>query len=124
MGCELLSPMSSIRSAIMGARPYWLEMPTVTDNDDPGRLRPKYAASSRAILVHDKDKIYVFFEDETARIDGGEPPRCAAALSQEVLELENKRPYLRFLTSDAVSAGGGAGAPAGALCCLEMFLLA
>jgi hypothetical protein len=91
----------------MGARPYWLEMPTVTDNDDPGRLRPKYAASSRAVLVHDKDKIYVFFEDETARTDVESHRDVRRFSAKEVEELERKRPYLRFLTSDAVSAARG-----------------
>jgi len=107
VGCELLSPMSSIRSAIVGARPCWLEMPTVTDSDDPGRLRPKYAASSRAVLVHDKDKIYVFFEDETARTDVESHRDVRRLSAKEVEELEKKRPYLRFLTSDAVSVGRG-----------------
>jgi hypothetical protein len=82
-------------------------MPTVPDRDDPGRLRPKYPAAARAILVYRREKVYVLLEDEIARADVEAYSDVRRLSAKEAQELEKKHPFVRFLATDTVDMSRG-----------------
>jgi hypothetical protein len=86
---------------------YWLEIPTVADESDFGRRRPKYSVGSRAILVYRGEKVCVLLGDGTARAEVESHSDVRRLLGKEAQELERSYPFLPLLTTDALDPNRG-----------------
>jgi len=71
----------------------WIEMPVVPNETGDGWARPKYPIESSATLIHRDGKVYVAFEDETARQEAAQQPDCRLLTSTEGRELEDSFPF-------------------------------
>jgi len=65
VGERLLPPVSRAKKVAMSTR-QWFEMP-IAGRDLEDRIRPKYPVENTALLVYQRDKVYVSFQDPTAQ---------------------------------------------------------
>lgn len=71
----------------------WIEMPAVRNGTPDGRVRPKYPVETNATLVHKDGKVYIDFEDESAREEAVKQPDCRRLTLAEGRELEETFPF-------------------------------
>lgn len=71
----------------------WIEMPVVRAGEPDGRVRPKYPVETNATIIHKDGKVYIDFEDESAREEALKQPDCLRLTLTEGQELEETFPF-------------------------------
>jgi len=71
----------------------WIEMPVVRNGTPDGRVWPKYPVETNATLVHKDGKVYIDFEDKSAREEAVKQPDCRRLTLAEGRVLEESLPF-------------------------------